>query len=187
MSQPHGTAPTRRERRVESGIERRGSLAVPREREVPRRLGGGTAPALVVARDHDPPRPATADAGDDRPCLLVDDDPLLLRYLAAVFRSRGYGVLTAGTGHEALRILSERRPAFVLLDIGMPDLDGLRLLAALRRHHATSDLPVIMLTSRTGEEALLGALDRGADEYVTKPVAPDELVARVRDVLASRT
>jgi CheY-like chemotaxis protein len=181
---------------------------MPREREVPRRSGEGAAPALVAGRDHDPPRPATADAGDDRPCLLVDhdpprpatadagddrpcllvdDDPLLLRYLAAVFRSRGYGVLTAGSGREALRILGERRPAFVLLDIGMPDLDGLRLLAALRQHHATSDLPVIMLTARTGREALLGALDRGADEYVTKPVAPDELVARVRHVLASRT
>src|ERR671933_310349 len=84
----------------------------------------------------------------------------------------------ASGGREALRILGERRPAFVLLDVGMPDLDGLRLLAALRRHHATSDLPVIMLTARTGEEALLGALDRGADEYVTKPVAADELVAR---------
>jgi DNA-binding response OmpR family regulator len=168
MPQPHGVALTRRERWAESEIERRGSPA---------------------GRDHDPTRPrlAAADAGDDRPCLLVDDDPLLLRLLAAVFRARGYGVLTAGTGREALRILSGRRPAFVLLDIGMPDLDGFQVLRAVRRHHATSDLPVIVLTARTGEEVLLGALDHGADEYVTKPVAPNELVARVRDVLASRT
>ena len=160
---------------------------MPRERAMPRRSGEAAVSTFAAGHDPTRPQPAATDAGDDRPCLLVDDDPLLLRHLAAVFRSHGYGVLTANTGREALRILSERRPTFVLLDIGMPDLDGLRLLAAIRQYHATSDLPVIMLTARTGEEALLGALDRGADEYVTKPVAPDELVARVRDVLASRT
>src|SRR5690349_12889937 len=111
MPQSHGATPTRRERRVESGIERRGSPVMPREREMPRRSGEAAVSTFAAGHDPTRPQPAATDAGDDRPCLLVDDDPLLLRHLAATFRSHGYGVLTAGSGREALRILSEQRPA----------------------------------------------------------------------------
>jgi DNA-binding response OmpR family regulator len=133
------------------------------------------------------PRPDPAVKHPEPACLLVDDDPLLLAYLAAVFRARGYEVLTATSGREAFRIARERRQlAFVLLDIGLPGPDGLQVLWALRQTDATRDIPVVMLTAREGDESLITALNRGADDYLTKPIAPDKLVARVHELLWSK-
>lgn len=132
--------------------------------------------------------PAThAGAIENRTCVLADDDGLLLAYLAAVFRSRGYDVLTAPSGHAALRLVREQRPAFVVLDVSMPDMDGYQVLWAIRQGAGTRDTPVIMLTGRKGDADVLKAFDRGADEYVTKPVLPADLLGTIDRVLAARS
>lgn len=123
---------------------------------------------------------------ENRTCVLADDDGLLLSYLAAVFRTRGYDVVTATTGEAALRLVRERLPAFVVLDVGMPDLDGYQVLWAIRQASTTRDVPVIMLTGRKGDANMLKAFDRGADDYVTKPVLPADLLGRIDRVLDSK-
>ena len=123
---------------------------------------------------------------ENRTCVLADDDGLLLSYLAAVFRTRGYDVVTATTGEAALRLVRERLPAFVVLDVGMPDLDGYQVLWAIRQASTTRDIPVIMLTGRRGDANVLKAFDRGADDYVTKPVLPADLLGRIDRVLESK-
>lgn len=130
----------------------------------------------------------TADVGvlENQTCVLADDDGLLLAYLAAVFRSRGYEVHTATSGHAALRLVRQRRPAFVVLDVGMPDLDGYQVLWAIRQSGEVGDTPVIMLTGRKQQADVLKAFDRGADEYVTKPVLPQDLLGTIDRVLAGR-
>lgn len=128
-----------------------------------------------------------AGAVENQTCVLADDDGLLLAYLAAVFRSRGYDVFTANSGQAALRLVREQRPAFVVLDVTMPDLDGYQVLWAIRQNAATQDTPVVMLTGRKGEADVLKAFDRGADEYVTKPVLPADLLGTIDRVLAARS
>jgi DNA-binding response OmpR family regulator len=127
-----------------------------------------------------------AAEAENRTCVLADDDGLLLAYLAAVFRTRGYDVVTATSGQAALRLVRERLPAFVLLDVGMPDLDGYQVLWAIRQASATREIPVIMLTGRKGDANVLKAFDRGADDYVTKPVLPAELLGRIDRILEAR-
>jgi DNA-binding response OmpR family regulator len=133
-----------------------------------------------------PPWPSVADATENRTCVLADDDKLLLAYLAAVFRARGYDVLIASTGKEALRLIRGHDPAFVLLDVMMPDLDGYQVLWAIRQTNRTRNLPVVMLTGRAGNASVLKAMDLGADDFIRKPVLPEDLVARVHQILASR-
>lgn len=119
-------------------------------------------------------------------CLLADDDPLSLSCLAMTLGRHGYEVMTATNGDAALRLAQERRPSVVLLDIKMPGLDGLEVLGAMRRTGRTRDTPVIMLTARDEEDDLIEALNRGADDYITKPVLPRDLMGRIDDVIAAR-
>ncbi|MGW3045732.1 response regulator [Kitasatospora sp. NPDC001159] len=112
--------------------------------------------------------------------LLVDDDPLLLRTLQLNLRARQYEVLTANSGRAALDAAERDTPDAVLLDLGLPDLNGIDVLRHLR---ARLDVPIIVLTGRTEPEEMIRALDAGADDYVTKPFDPDELFARLRAVL----
>ncbi|MGE5361002.1 MAG: response regulator transcription factor [Bacteroidales bacterium] len=112
--------------------------------------------------------------------LLVDDEAPIQRSVAPLLRSRGYDVQTAGTGREALAVLDVDPPDVVILDLGLPDIDGLELCARIR---AGSDVPIIVLSARGAESQKVGALDRGADDYVTKPFGPEELLARVRAAL----
>ncbi|WBP85166.1 response regulator [Kitasatospora cathayae] len=112
--------------------------------------------------------------------LLVDDDPLLLRTLQLNLRARQYEVLTANSGRAALDAAERDTPDAVLLDLGLPDLDGIDVLRHLRAH---LDVPIIVLSGRTEPEEMIRALDAGADDYVTKPFDPDELFARLRAVL----
>ncbi|MFI8455330.1 response regulator [Kitasatospora sp. NPDC085464] len=112
--------------------------------------------------------------------LLVDDDPLLLRTLQLNLRARQYAVLTASSGREALDVAEDESPDAVLLDLGLPDLDGIDVLRSLRAH---LDAPIIVLSGRTDPEETIRALDSGADDYVTKPFDPDELFARLRAAL----
>ena len=110
--------------------------------------------------------------------LAVDDQPPNLRLLEAVLTPRGYEVITAGSGTEALAILGERDVDLVLLDVVMPELDGYEVCRRIRAEPATAYLPVVMITA-SGSEQRLSALEAGADDYVTKPFDTSELLARV--------
>ncbi len=112
--------------------------------------------------------------------LIVEDEPALLRALQITLRARGYEVTTASAGHEALVEAARRPPDAVLLDLGLPDLDGTEVIHGLREWSAA---PVIVLSGRAGSGDKIGALDAGADDYVTKPFSMDELVARLRAAL----
>ena len=112
--------------------------------------------------------------------LVVDDDPGLLRALRITLRSYEHEVDVAATGAAALDAAAAGHPDLVVLDLGLPDLDGLDVLRTLR---AWTRVPVLVLSARTGESEKVAALDAGADDYVTKPFGMDELLARVRAAL----
>ncbi len=116
--------------------------------------------------------------------LLVDDDTRLLSLLERGFRVEGFEVLAATTGADCIALARAQRPDVVVLDIGMPDTNGFEVCRQLR---LTVDAPVIMLTARDDVEDKVRALGLGADDYVTKPFAFDELVARVRAVMRRRS
>jgi two-component system KDP operon response regulator KdpE len=109
--------------------------------------------------------------------LAVDDDPGILRTLAINLRARGYEVETAADGRSALQVVGERMPDVVVLDLGLPDLDG---IAVLRRLRTFTRVPVVVLSARHESDDKVEALDEGADDYVTKPFDMEELLARVR-------
>ena len=111
--------------------------------------------------------------------LVVDDEPTLLRTLAILLRSRGYEVTTAPDGTTALRAAGEAHPDVVVLDLGLPDLDGVEVVRRLR---TWTPVPVLVLSGRLDSREKVAALDAGADDYVTKPFDVEELLARVRAV-----
>jgi DNA-binding response OmpR family regulator len=112
--------------------------------------------------------------------LVVDDEPKIVRLVADYLTDAGFAVTTARTGDEALMRVRTESPDLVVLDLGLPGLDGLDVTRALRRN---GELPIIMLTARDDETDRIIGLELGADDYVTKPFSPRELVARVRAVL----
>jgi DNA-binding response OmpR family regulator len=112
--------------------------------------------------------------------LVVDDEPKIVRLVADYLEAAGFTVLTARSGDEALMRVRTDAPDLVVLDLGLPALDGLDVTRAIRR---AGDVPIIMLTARDGETDRVIGLELGADDYVTKPFSPRELVARVRAVL----
>ncbi|MHA6527207.1 response regulator [Corynebacterium pyruviciproducens] len=112
--------------------------------------------------------------------LLVDDDPRLVRTLSINLRARGYEVSTATTGASALQLAAQAQPDVIILDMGLPDIDGSIVLEGIR---GWSDVPVIVLTARTDPLFSASSLDKGADDYVTKPFSMEELLARVRAAL----
>ncbi|GAB0108234.1 response regulator [Nocardia sp. JMUB6875] len=109
--------------------------------------------------------------------LVVDDEPQILRALRINLSVRGYEVTTAANGGAALRAAAEKHPDVIILDLGLPDMDGIEVLAGLR---GWSTAPVIVLSARTDSSDKVEALDAGADDYVTKPFGMDELLARLR-------
>ncbi|WP_406194835.1 response regulator [Kitasatospora sp. NBC_01560] len=112
--------------------------------------------------------------------LVVDDEPALLRALQISLKARHYSVLTANTGQEALDSAGRTPPEAVVLDLGLPDFDGVDVIRGVR---STLDVPIIVLSGRAETEEKIRALDAGADDYVTKPFVMDELFARLRAVL----
>jgi DNA-binding response OmpR family regulator len=112
--------------------------------------------------------------------LIVDDEPKIVRLVHDFLAAAGFGVSTARSGDEALRHVRTAPVDLVILDLGLPGMDGLDVARSIRR---ASDLPIIMLTARDDETDKLVGLELGADDYVTKPFSPRELVARVRAVL----
>jgi len=109
--------------------------------------------------------------------LVVDDDAALARALAINLKARGYDVAVAHTGRDALEGLAKLHPDVVVLDLGLPDLDGLDVLHGVR---GWNDVPVVVLSARTTSDEKVDALDAGADDYVTKPFEMNELLARIR-------
>ena len=112
--------------------------------------------------------------------LVVDDDPEIVRLVRAYLEQAGFGVLAAHDGKKAMQMARNEKPDLVVLDLMLPEMDGWDVCRALRKE---SDVPVIMLTARVEETDKLVGLELGADDYVTKPFSPRELVARVRSVL----
>ena len=111
--------------------------------------------------------------------LVVDDEPRIAEIARDYLERAGYRVMVAGTGPDALTAARTRSPDLIVLDLGLPHMDGLDVTRALRRQ---SNVPIIMLTARVDERDKLTGLELGADDYVTKPFSPRELVARVRAV-----
>jgi two-component system KDP operon response regulator KdpE len=112
--------------------------------------------------------------------LLVDDEVAIQRAVAPLLRSRGYDVEVAGTGAEAMRAVVTHPPDLIVLDLGLPDLEGSEVC---RRVRAESTVPIIVLSARGADADKVAALDLGADDYVTKPFSPEELLARIRVAL----
>jgi two-component system KDP operon response regulator KdpE len=112
--------------------------------------------------------------------LLVDDEVAIQRAVGPLLRSRGYDVDVAGTGADALRLFADRPADLIVLDLGLPDLEGTEVC---RRVRAQSAVPIVVLSARGAEADKVNALDLGADDYVTKPFGPEELLARIRVAL----
>jgi two-component system, OmpR family, KDP operon response regulator KdpE len=112
--------------------------------------------------------------------LLVDDDVSIQRAIAPLLRSRGYEVDVVGTGAEATQAVADQAPDLVVLDLGLPDLEGVEVCRRIRKQ---SKLPIVVLSARAGEADKVAALDIGADDYVTKPFSAEELLARIRVAL----
>jgi two-component system KDP operon response regulator KdpE len=112
--------------------------------------------------------------------LLVDDEVSIQRAMAPLLRSRGYTVNIAGNGREALAMFEQERPDLLILDLGLPDMDGSEVCRKVRDR---ADTPILILSARGEEKDKVAALDQGADDYITKPFGPEELMARVRAAL----
>jgi two-component system KDP operon response regulator KdpE len=112
--------------------------------------------------------------------LVVDDEPNILGTLAPLLRTRGYEVVTATTGNAAREAIARDRPDLIVLDLGLPDVDGVELCREIRETHS---VPIVVLSARGGESDKVRALDVGADDYVTKPFGAEELTARIRAAL----
>ncbi len=112
--------------------------------------------------------------------LIIDDEPSIRRFLKASLSEQGYTVFQASSGKESLLEFSACRPDAVILDLGLPDIDGIEVTRLIRKHSLT---PIIILSVRDNEKDKVSALDAGADDYLTKPFSEDEMLARLRAVL----
>jgi len=112
--------------------------------------------------------------------LIVDDEPNIIGTVAPLLQARGYDVLAATSGRAALETVERQKPDLIVLDLGLPDIDGVEVCRQVR---TTSSVPILVLSARGAEGDKVGALDAGADDYVTKPFGADELLARIRATL----
>ena len=115
--------------------------------------------------------------------LVVDDEPQIQRFLKPSLAAAGYEVIGAATGAEALKAVATQAPDLVILDLGLPDMDGKEVIASLR---GWTDIPIVILSARDRESEKIAALDLGADDYVEKPFGIGELTARIRNALRHR-
>ena len=112
--------------------------------------------------------------------LIVDDEPNILGTLAPLLRARGYDVFTAMSGRAGIETVDREKPDLIVLDLGLPDIDGVEVCREIRESHA---VPIVVLSARGAEGDKVRALDVGADDYVTKPFGAEELLARIRAAL----
>jgi DNA-binding response OmpR family regulator len=118
--------------------------------------------------------------GETQTILVVEDEEAIASFVAAYLRKDGFAVRMTGSGREALTLVDSETPSLVVLDLMLPDVDGMEVC---RRIRETSELPVLMLTARDDDLDKIAGLDAGADDYLTKPFNPRELVARVKAIL----
>lgn len=118
--------------------------------------------------------------------LVCDDDELLVELLSYRLAGRGYEILVARDGGDAIKQALSHSPDAIVLDVMMPVLDGQQVLRRLRSEPATSAIPIIMLTARKQERDIVGALELGANDYLVKPFMPEELIMRLARLLAKR-
>lgn len=122
-------------------------------------------------------------AGSPQTLLIAEDDPLLKPLLLATFRSSGLRLLTAGTGTQAVDLARAERPDLVLLDVGLPELDGYQVCRALKTDPDTTLIQVVMLTARAGPADQKLGDEAGADAFLTKPFSPSELLTIVQSLM----
>jgi two-component system KDP operon response regulator KdpE len=134
----------------------------------------------MVNRDTTSKPASAAPTTGGHKVLVVDDEPQIRRFLRASLQSHDYAVLEAENGKEAVRACTVQKPDLVILDLGLPDMDGLDVISTLR---GWSTVPVIVLSIRSDDADKIDALDRGANDYVTKPFSMGELLARMRVAL----
>jgi DNA-binding response OmpR family regulator len=115
--------------------------------------------------------------------LLVEDDPVILRLLGVNFELEGFGVLLAHDGAEGIAMAAEQRPDLVISDIMMPNVSGIELVAALKGDETTASIPIILLSAKAQSADVKAGMEAGADDYVTKPFEPLDLVDRVNALL----
>jgi len=134
-------------------------------------------------RNHRPTEPGQQAMSQSTRILVVEDEPPFRRLLHTSLTAEGYRVIEAASGREALARLCDSAPDLCVLDLGLPDVDGIDLIQRFRQ---ASRLPIVVLSSRNQEQAKIDALDLGADDYITKPFAMGELMARLRTALRHR-
>lgn len=120
---------------------------------------------------------------DKRMVLIVEDERGISNFISAILTSNGYNILQTESGREAVSITASQCPDLVLLDLGLPDIDGIEVLKSIRKW---SDIPIIIVSARGHEREKVEALDLGADDYVTKPFGTSELLARIRTAIRHR-
>jgi two-component system phosphate regulon response regulator PhoB len=150
-------------------------------------IAAGQAVALRGYRDEQWGRAPTARMTQDAPVseriLVVDDEPDIVALVAFHLVKAGFRVSTASNGADALRLAQQDRPALIVLDLMLPGMSGLEVLRELRDDEASRDIAVLLLTARREEPDRIAGLSQGADDYLTKPFSPQELVLRVRNIL----
>jgi DNA-binding response OmpR family regulator len=129
------------------------------------------------------PAPAPARKAGKAKILVVDDEPDTVELITFNLRNAGYDVVSAADGAEALRKARTHSPSLIILDLMLPEVDGLEVNKMLRGDSATAHIPIMMLTAKAGEVDRILGLELGAKDYVTKPFSPRELVLRVRNIL----
>lgn len=112
--------------------------------------------------------------------LVIEDEKNILNFIASVLESQHYQVLSASTGSDGLTLTASHCPELILLDLGLPDMDGIQVIQAIRKYSA---VPILVISARTQEDDKVQALDAGADDYITKPFGNSELLARIRTAL----
>ncbi|MDF2801826.1 MAG: response regulator transcription factor [Anaerocolumna sp.] len=117
---------------------------------------------------------------DSKKILVVEDEAKIIEFIESYLLNSGYEVITAESGRKGLELFHEQKPDMVLLDLMLPDISGEQICREIRR---TSKLPIIMLTAKTSEESIINGLEIGADDYITKPFSPRQLVARVNALI----
>ena len=119
----------------------------------------------------------------DRVILIVDDEPAICDMLHVILEKAGYRCLEAANGQQARSTILDEKPDLILLDWMLPDISGVTLVDRLKKDELTASIPIIMLTAKSEEENKIQGLEKGADDYVTKPFSPRELIARIQAVL----
>lgn len=146
-------------------------------------LTRSTAAKSPVAAKAAAPVKSSAPSGPRRRVLVVDDEPDTLELIEFNLRNAGYDVIAAADGAEALKKARDNAPDLIILDVMLPELDGLEVCKILRANPSTAQIPILMLTAKAAEVDRILGLELGARDYVTKPFSPRELLLRVRNLL----